>query len=240
MLGHGSRAFSIGCAGWLTAKRQPIDRGQRELARHLLVRRRARLDELVGRRLVDRPRQQGYGGHLHVVRRERPAVAADVGPGVVSTHSVRLVDVAPDPPVDVPGPLRQRPQRRLHVRRGTCSRRPRRTRNRFTTITQLRPRRRDDAYARASADARLTMVLIALENRLLMRAPARATRLALRCSTCPASRCISAAASRRLAGVRAARDGRHHGRTGHGGDLVLPAAVRRPAGRRRRTPRSPT
>src|SRR3954447_14932679 len=81
------------------------------LAGHRGVRRTDRLDLLVGGRLVDRPGQQGYGGHPDVVRGQRPAVAPDVAPGRDEQPQRGLVEVAPEPAAHEAGPFRECAQR---------------------------------------------------------------------------------------------------------------------------------
>ena len=184
-----------------------------QFAGHLLVRLRPRLGGLVGRRLVDRPAKQGYGGHLHVVRRERAAVAPDVRPRGAQHPQLGVVDVAADLPVGVP-------RRSASAASAACtsarnaSTSASSTRNLFTTRpAPARP------YAAPASD--LTMVVISIENH----SHANSSRPAPWRS--PAALALAAPL---LAALRRPRR-RRHGTSVV--TVVLPAAVRRAAGRGR-------
>ena len=99
-LGHGgapcrSACPSAGCGGRSahpTEGRRPAQPSSRGIGSLQLA-----VEGLVRRRLVDRPAQQRHGTDLHVVRRERPAVAADVRPAGHHHPQRRVVDVAAEP-----------------------------------------------------------------------------------------------------------------------------------------------
>src|SRR3954453_16639676 len=102
----GMRRLADGEVPSLSAVRPARDRG---------VRGAPRLDVLVRRRLVDGLRQQGYGGHLHVVRRQGAAVAADVLPGRGDQPERGLVEVAAQPAPYETGPFRKRGERGVRL-----------------------------------------------------------------------------------------------------------------------------
>ena len=128
-------APAVGCAGWLTAKRQTIGGRQPQLARHLARSvGAARLDELVGRRLVDGPATAGARRSASRRTPRAPGGSCRRSAQRGGEHpQVRVVDVAADrarrrTPAARPAP---RARRARSARNASAS--PSSTRNLFTT-----------------------------------------------------------------------------------------------------------